>query len=76
MIALSKQVAAFEEQIGDIRAQYGSVWAVFMDGEVKSVFPTFDQAADYAFDRFDDDNFLIRHTYQQPEFAPLILVEP
>ena len=75
MATLAQQASAFASQLGDIRAQHGSAWTVFLDGAVRGAFASFEEAADFAFAEFEDENFLIRHTYEQPEFVPFMLVE-
>ena len=74
MPELDRQIEAFSSQLSQIRADYGSGWIVFIN-EVQGAFPTFERAAEFAFDRFGDEDVLIRHTYQETEFVPFILVE-
>ncbi len=74
MAALAEQVSAFKAQLPQIRQRYGSVWAVFLDN-VKATFPSFNQAVDYADDHLGDADYVIRHTYEEPEFAAFIMVE-
>lgn len=74
MATLEDQVSAFNAQLSQIRQAYGSTWAVFL-GEVKGHFDSFDEAIDFAFERYSDQDFLVKHTYEKPEFVPYILVD-
>ena len=75
MAELDKQIEAFSARLGQIRADHGSGWIVFFDHKVLGAFPTFAEAADFAFEAYGDIDYLIRHTYPEPAFAPFLLVK-
>lgn len=74
MSSLEELDRAYKAQLLEIRAAHGSAWTVFTDSKVEAVFPAFEPAAEFAFSTLGDEDYLIRHTFEEPDFAPFIVV--
>lgn len=74
MVGLSEQVQTFVRRLPEIRQQYGSAWAVQVQGKVEGAFTTFQEAAKFAMSNFAGEEFLIRHTDDEPETVPFVMV--
>ena len=60
MDQLDREIAAFEDMRARLEARHRGEWAVFHQCKLIGTFPTLDDAADDALDKFGDDVFLIR----------------
>ncbi len=60
MDQLDKEIAAFERDRELLESRYWGKWVVFHDRELIGAYPSLDDAADEALDRFGEDVFLIR----------------
>lgn len=72
--ALQSMSETFSVNLASIRQTHGSAWVVFHDDRALAGFPSFAEAAEFAFHELGEADYLIRHTYQEPEFVPLLLV--
>lgn len=75
MAELSEQIAAYQRQLPKLRKDYGSAWIRFAHGRPVDGFKEFEQAALYAFQHFDNEQVLIRHTDEQKETVPFVVAE-
>jgi hypothetical protein len=73
-LTLERLIESFASSLTALRSDFGSAWIVFHDDRALAGFPTFAEAADFAYRRLGEQQYLIRHTYQEPEFVPLLLV--
>ena len=60
MTNLSQDIAAYEVMRADLEAAHNGEWAVVHDRELICVFPTFDEAATTAIQKFGRGPYLIR----------------
>ena len=64
----------FQSQLPAIRAEHGAVWTVFTADKVEGAFKAFEPAAEFAFQMLGDQQYLIRHTFEEPDFVPFMVV--
>lgn len=68
--ALAREIRAYELMLPEVRAQHGSGWALVVGEKLQGVFRSFDAAARWATERFENRQVLIRHTSEhQPSFT-------
>ena len=60
MDRLDREIAAFDRMREALEAEHHGEWALFHDLELVGIYPSLDDAADEALDRFGEDVFLIR----------------
>ncbi len=60
MDQLDREIAAFERARESLESSHFGEWVVFHGGELIGTYPTLDDAADDALDKFGLDAFLIR----------------
>jgi hypothetical protein len=73
-VDLSKEIAAYERQLADLRQRLGRRWVVFLDEHLQGDFPSFDNAFEFAMRTFPDRDFLIRDTEAERVELPFLLV--
>lgn len=72
---MSEAISTFQAQRPRLLQEHGPSWVVFVGREFKGAFKEFDQAAAFALDKFNDAQFLIRHTEEHIPHVPLVVVE-
>ena len=60
MDKLDREIAAFDRLREVLEAEHHGEWALFHDLELVGIYPSLDDAADEALDKFGEDVFLIR----------------
>lgn len=70
--SLDREIHAYETLLPDIRAQYGSVWALVVHEKLIKTFKEFSLAARYAIAHHSGEQVLIRHTDERVETAPFV----
>lgn len=71
---LTRELEAFQQSKPQLISEFGSAWVVFVLGDLKGHFDTFQQAAEFALEKYSDDRFLIRHTTEPPLKIPFAAV--
>lgn len=74
-VDLSREIAAFRRTKPKLIQDFGSVWVIFVDDDLKGHFLSFQEAANFALEHFPDEQFLIRNTTEPPLQIPLVAVE-
>jgi hypothetical protein len=75
MAALAEQISAYRQMLPQLRKEHGSVWALLIDSKLVDTFQEFQSAAMFALEHFEGQQFLIRHTDEQQETIPFVIVE-
>ena len=74
MSTMEHLTRSFQNQLPTIRAEHGAVWTVFAADRVEGAFDAFEPAAEFAFRTLGDQEYLIRHTFEEPDFFPFMVV--
>ncbi len=71
---LSNEIAAYEGVRGELETDYLGKWVIVHHEKVVGLYDTFEQAADYAVERFGRGPYLIREVGAAPITLPASVI--
>ena len=74
MSKLSDEIAAYEEMRDNLETDYTGQWVVVHGGELAGIYPSFEEAAEDAVQKFGRGPYLIRQVGAPPMTLPASVV--